>query len=336
MGLRCLVVWLSLILICVTVLFTSSPEAQGKIAPNDSTHLITPLSFTSEVAVEAVVDSTRVPLNRNLTLTIKIICTGDVNQFEFQWPNPPDLDRLDIVGSSSANIVRDEAGHLVTVKEFRYILKPVGEGHGRIGPVTLSYTDKLSQRDYSLSTRVISVEITESLIDDGGGTKVIVLPLFGLLVIISIFGILFYSKKRRSSQEEATSIIDTVSPEKIALEELGKVPELRLAGELKEYYAAISSVFRRYIDRTYSLRTLELTTHDIIHNLKLHGVAEDTTKEIEKILNMCDMVKFAPQEPAASDLDTILSRAQDFFESRIQISSKDVTEEGREGTEPQS
>ena len=331
MCFRSLVLWLSLPLLCLPYQFVS--EAQTAFPHEDSTQLIHPLSFPADVSVEAVIDSPRVPLNRNLILTIQVRCTGDINQYEFQWPGPPDIDRFEIVGSSSANIVKDQRGQLVNIKEFRYVLKPVGEGHGRIGPVTLFYTDRVTQKEYSLNTRPMGVDITEPVAERSQGFSTLLLLLIGLTGVLFGGVVLIYVRKRKGRKKEMAPPIETVSPEEIALEELDMVPELRLAGELKEYYSAISSVFRRYIDRTYSLRTSELTTHDIVSNLKLHEVAEDTLMEIEKILNMCDMVKFARQEPASSDLDRIFSMAQDFFTSRAQVSARDMREEGEDDTE---
>ena len=330
MCFRRIVLWLSVSLLCTSVLAPYVSEAQEEVTPDNSEQRAPQLSFTSEVAVVAVVDSSQVPLNRNLTLTIKASCTGDISQYEFQWPNPPDIDRFDIVGSSSANIIRDEGGQHVTVKEFRYILKPVGEGQGRIGPVTLFYTDKKSQRDYSLTTRALSVEVTEPVTGGSAGMAATLYLPIGLVIAILAGGAFFYLRKMRGREEIVIPEQEMKSPEENALEELEAVPELRLAGETKEYYSAISSTLRRYIDRKYALRTLELTTHDIVGNLRLKEVAQEVITGIEQILNICDMVKFARHEPAPADLDRILSMAQDFFSKRTRFSSGDVRQDGAE------
>lgn len=320
MGFRCLFFRLVVPVLCSLLPYQSGPEAQGFLAPEDSTQLSAQLPDAGEVAVEAVVDSSRVPLNRTLTLTVRASCIGDIDRYQFQWPIPPDFDRFDLVGSASANIVRDERDQLLTVKEFKYILQPVGQGQARIGAVTLLYTDKLTQREYSLTTRTIEVEITEPVAGDTGGVLSTLWLLVGLLAVISVCG-LVYLRKRRGRKEEAVPLVETKTAEETALEELEKVPELRLAGETKEYYSAISNTLRRYIDRRFSLRTLELTTHDIVNSLRLREVAEETIIEIEKVLNTCDMVKFTRHEPPPSDLDQIYSMAQDFFKNRLQNNS---------------
>ena len=336
MCLRRVVRWLFFSFLCTSALIPHASEAQEEDTADNSARWAPQPSFTSEVAVEAVVDSSRVPLNRNLTLTIKVSCTGDISHYAFQWPNPPDLDRFDIVGSSSANIVRDEGGHIVTVKEFRYILKPVGEGQGRIGAVLLHYTDKISQKDHSLSTRAVGIEITEPVIRGTGGMPATPYLLIGLAVIILSGGGFVYLRKKKEKKEMPIPEIEAKSPEEIALEKLENAPRLRVAGETKEYYSAISNSVRSYIDRKFFLRTLELTTHDIVNSLKLKEVDEETILTIEKILTTCDMVKFARHEPAPSDLDQILTLAQNFFKTRMQISSTVLKEHEKEDIDSQS
>ncbi|UCE18295.1 MAG: hypothetical protein JSV84_15800 [Gemmatimonadota bacterium] len=333
MDLRCLVLWLSVSFLHASILCQGVSQAQIESTPDDSTQLIMLPSFSADVVVEAMVDSSRVPFNRNLTLTIKVSCTGDISRYEFQWPNPPDIDRFDIVGSSSANVVSDEGGQRVTVKEFRYILKPVGEGQGRIGPITLFYTDKKSQRDYSLSTRALRVEITEPLTGGSAGVAATLFVPVGLVIVLLAGGAFFYLRKMRGRKEIEVPQQEVKSPEETALEELETVPELRLAGEIKEYYSAISNTLRRYIDRKYALRTVELTTHDIVGNLRLKEVAQEVIAGIEQILNICDMVKFARHEPPPADLDRILSMAHNFFTSRMHVPPAEVQEE-KEDTLP--
>lgn len=313
MGFRRSSFRLAVPLLCSLLPCQPGSKAQGLLAPEDSTRPATPLPERCEVAVEAVVDSHRVASNRNLTLTVRASCIGDVSRYEFQWPGPPDFDRFDLVGSGSANVVTNKGDQLLTVKEFRYVLKPVGEGEARIGPLTLSYTDKLTQREYSLTTQAIRVEITEPVVKDTGAGPSILLLLGGALAAISIGAGLVYLRKRRGLREEVAPPVETKSPEEVALEELEKVPELRLAGEMKEYYSAISNTLRRYIDRRFSLRTAELTTGDIVNSLKLREAPEEDIIEIEKILNICDMVKFARHEPSPADLDQIYTTAQEFF-----------------------
>ena len=303
-------------LFCLLICCRQDALAQQYTPPADSTpHYIQPPQ-PGEVSIEAVVDSPTISSNHTLTLTIRAYCIGDMNRYDFQWPSPPDLDRLEIVGSSSANRVEDRGDRLVSVKEFRYILKPVGQGEGRIGPATMHYTDKTTRREYSLSTRTLSVEVTEPVEGASGGMNAIFVLIPVFVVVVLVGGILFLRRRRRPEQDVAASPVDVRGPEEIALERLEAVPELRLAGETKEYYSAIANVLREYIDRAFSLRTMELTTPDIIDHLRMQHTDDETIAEIEKIFHICDVVKFTPHEPSPPDLDQILSMTRDFFTGR--------------------
>lgn len=321
---RRLVKGLVIPLLCLPFLSRTASLAQEAYPPEDSSRLFLQHPQKGEVSVEAVLDSPRIPSNRTLTLTIRARCTGDINQYEFQWPGPPDIERFEMTGSSSANIVKDQGGQRVSIKEFRYVLKPVGQGLGRIGSVTLVYTDKITRREYSLSTRPLSVEVTAPAAGESGGISRALLLVLGLFTIGVVGGLVFYLRRSRIRREEVKPLVEAKSPEEIALGKLETIPELQVAGETKEYYSSISNVLRDYIDRKFSLRTMELTTPDIINHLRLRGAEDETLAEIEKILHICDMVKFARHEPSPSDVDHILSAAQDFFTSRVNVSSADA------------
>jgi len=304
-------------LVCFLLLCPSASFLQEAFPPVDSTRLPAPVSLPGELSVEAVVDSPHVPSNQTLTLTVRATCIGDIYLYDFQWPAPPDLDRFEIVGSSSGNIVKkDSDGRLISIREFIYILKPVGQGQGRIGSAMLNYTDKMTGMEHTLSTRPITIDVTGPTVGDSGklgGAKWFILV---LLVLGIGGGVLLLMKKRGSRTEEVGQSLETKGPEERALEQLESVPEFRLAGEMKEYYSAISTILREYIDDRFSLRTMELTTPDIVNHLQIREIDDETRADIEKILNICDMVKFARHEPLPADLDAIYAMARDFFSQR--------------------
>jgi hypothetical protein len=259
-----------------------------------------------------------------VTLIIRAGCLGDIQRYDFQWPEPPDLHRFEIVGSSSGNIAKETAGgRRATIREFRYILRPVGRGQGRIGSVTLNYTDKLTQEEYALNTRPITVDVTEPVVAAGGGFGPGPGLLVGLLVLMGVVGVVFFVRRRRRGKEEMIPPDEDRHPEAEALEKLERLPTLRLEGDIKAYYSLISDTFRAYIDRKYALRTIELTTPDMLHHLREKGIEEEAIAEIEAILGPCDMVKFARHQPAPSDLDAIASLARAFFAERT---AEEVTE----------
>ena len=334
MNVRLLCLWLFVSYLHILIPCASPAEVLGERIPEDSAQLIAPMPGEGEVSVEAVIDSLRVPVNRTLTLTVRARCAGDMSRYDFQWPPPPDFERLELVGSASANVVTDEGGRIVTLKEFRYILKPVGEGQGWVGPVTLVYTDKSSMQEHSLTTYAIRVEITEPVADAPRRWPVILWPLIVGFLAATAAGGFIYLRNRRRKKEETAPEGEVRLPEEMALEELEGVPDLRLAGETKEYYSALSHTLRRYIDRRFSLRTSELTTHDIVDSLRVREEDTETLDEIERILTLCDMVKFARHEPAPSDLDRIWTMAQEFFKKRAGSAPAGAKEDERGNTGP--
>jgi len=284
-----------------------------------------------EVLVEARVESTSIPLNRVLTLKVTATCLGDMDRYEFRWPGPPELDNFGIVGNAEANVVADDSGQIRTSREFTYLLKPAGEGTGRIGPVSLFYLDRLTGKEHSLSTRTISVDVTGPVSEGAGGGRLVLRMSLILLAAVGAFLFLFLRRKRRPAPAGSLSPERIQSPAELALEELEAVPGLRLEGEIKQSYSTISGAFRHYIDRTFAFRTAELTTRDIIDHLRTEDIAEDHVQKLEVILSTCDVVKYAPHEPSPADLERLLSQAREYFSGMKETS--DTGEEEKPGPE---
>jgi len=70
---------------------------------------------------------------------------------------------------------------------------------------------------------------------------------------------------------------------------------------LKEYYSGLSDILRRYFERRYGIQALELTTHELIPILKEKIDDRGVTDTVEKILDRCDLAKFAKYDPGYAE-----------------------------------
>jgi hypothetical protein len=99
---------------------------------------------------------------------------------------------------------------------------------------------------------------------------------------------------------------------RIALEELDRIAALNLLSEgmIKEFYTQVCDVIRRYIEGRYALRAVELTTWELIGEMKRNAVPEDHREGLESFLGECDLVKFAKYMPPAEVRQRLLPRAR--------------------------
>jgi len=89
----------------------------------------------------------------------------------------------------------------------------------------------------------------------------------------------------------------------IALERLDRLGALGFLenADNRPFYFAISEVIRDYLGARYGFDSLELTTDELIAELRRHAGRELILGEIQGWLSACDLVKFAKVSPSASE-----------------------------------
>ena len=98
----------------------------------------------------------------------------------------------------------------------------------------------------------------------------------------------------------------------IALEELQRIASLGLLqkGLIKQFYTEISEVIKRYISRRYQMKTMELTTTELISAMKRASVPGKHIGIYQPFFQEGDLVKFAKHIPSRESVDGALDGAR--------------------------
>ncbi|HLD56439.1 MAG TPA: hypothetical protein VJA00_02350 [Candidatus Omnitrophota bacterium] len=128
-------------------------------------------------------------------------------------------------------------------------------------------------------------------------------PWFLLLAILGIaagFFFFFEHSKRallQSAQEEI------LSPHDEAYQALNRLQhsDLIRKGQMKLYFLHLSEILRRYFERRYQIRALELTTYELKNAFKDRLSAEQR-QLIDDVLSFCDLAKFAKYIPTPLEI----------------------------------
>lgn len=91
----------------------------------------------------------------------------------------------------------------------------------------------------------------------------------------------------------------------------------RASGCSKEFYTELTDTIREYLSERFGFNAMEMTTAEIIEQLSvvenlLKESGDDTIKELESVLVMADLVKFAKLEPPMNENDRNMSSAVEF------------------------
>lgn len=124
------------------------------------------------------------------------------------------------------------------------------------------------------------------------------------------------SKKRLPPYEEAM----------INLQNL-KAAQLWQRGQEKEYFTGLTDILRVYIDRRFDINAVEMTSSQIIDTLKKNDETKAVNEQLEMILEVADIVKFANARPLADDNEVAYQRAVNFVEATRPVEQPEKKED---------
>ena len=240
-----------------------------------------------------------------------------------------------------------------------YTLEPTEAGRLRIDSISVAFTDRRPNGDgrtQSVATEPISVEIT-SIVGDKtpslgelrppaapiGLPSHLAVWLCGLVPVAIAIGAAAWWLSRRRRREKAVNAV-ILSPQQLANMELDKLVASGLADrDIKQFYVELTSIVRRYIERTTGIRAPEETTEEFLREISRAGsrVFAETTgiggvddgrlpsppaplpkgegslfeecSRLRDFLESADLVKFAAHQPRFDDIVESVRRAKLFI-----------------------
>ena len=106
-----------------------------------------------------------------------------------------------------------------------------------------------------------------------------------------------------------------------------KAAQLWQQGQEKEYFTGLTDILRVYIDRRFHINAVEMTSSQIIDTLKKNDETKAVNEQLEMILEVADIVKFANARPLADDNEVAYQRAVNFVEATRPVEQVEKKEE---------
>ncbi len=151
--------------------------------------------------------------------------------------------------------------------------------------------------------------------------------LLGLLLIgASIWAYLKYFKKGVNPLKPVKKRLPPYEEAMQNLQNL-KAAQLWQQGKEKEYFTGLTDILRVYIDRRFGINAVEMTSSQIIDTLKKNEETKAVNEQLEMILEVADIVKFAKARPLADDNEVAFQRAVNFVEATRPVEQPEKKEE---------
>lgn len=131
----------------------------------------------------------------------------------------------------------------------------------------------------------------------------------GLAILALLLFLIWYFLIRNKKEE--IPIEERIPPYELAMQRLGQLDQKHLwqEGKVKQYYVELTDIVRSYIERELKIPALESTTDELIESItdfKKIGTLDlpkQTIKNLQKLLQEADLVKFAKFKPVKEDIE---------------------------------
>jgi hypothetical protein len=235
----------------------------------------------------------------------------------------------DSVGSFEVvDIEREDAGPRWLVR-----LMTIDSGKAFIPSIPFSYKLKGDTIVHTAGSNSLLVTVAGTAIDPKGEIKDIKPPLYapwlfedflpytiGLVIVGALIAAYYYYRLRMRRKKDLLADVKVVVPAHTeALTALRVLEEKKLwqQGFVKEYYSEITEIIRRFFERRWSIIALELTTDEILAQMKHIPEALAVWKEMESFFLIADLVKFAKYQPSPAEHENELRGSYDIVRAMV-------------------
>ncbi len=212
-------------------------------------------------------------------------------------------------------------------------LMSVDSGKAYIPPIPFNYKVKGDTIVRTARSNSLIVSIAGTAIDPKGEIRDVKPPMYapwlfedflpyiiGLIVIgLLVAGYYYYRSKLKRKKDILADVKVVVPAHTEALTALRALEEKRLwqQGFVKEYYSEVTEIIRRFFEKRWSIIALELTTDEILAQMKHIPEALIVWKEMETFFLIADLVKFAKYQPSPSEHENELRGAYDIVRTMV-------------------
>jgi predicted negative regulator of RcsB-dependent stress response len=147
-----------------------------------------------------------------------------------------------------------------------------------------------------------------------------------IALVLLLIGFLVWWKYFRNKKVKLAPVIPAHIKANSALAEL-KEKQLLQKGKIKQYHSDLTDIVRLYISERYGINALEYTTDQILQSLRFENIEDDTRNNLQQLLRLSDLVKFAKERPQQNENERSMKNAFQFVQSTFVEEKQEETEE---------
>lgn len=273
--------------------------------------------------VQVSTDKSQYEIGDYIYVTITI--TGQTNA-TYYWPESDVVSPFELITENPIDTV--VKGQTLTLTK-KMVVSMYDAGDVYFPQLTIAYQQKNDTTQYVLVSDSVGLRIQGIDVDTTQNIKPItdvldvtvkkniwMWVIIGALALGLIAFALWYfllRKKHPLTLAQPERIVPITERYLLRLQELEN-KKLWQQDQRKLYYSELTGILRQYIEERYAVATMEHTSDEIVSQASRHPELRNFVTDIEYVLSLADMAKFAKSHPLADENIRALSLVRSFIE----------------------
>lgn len=297
-----------------------------------------PLALFGQEVVDVSVraDTTVLRIGEQVHLTLKVDHPSSVRAV--QWPAIGDTlnAHVEVLADSGVDSTQGDGGMLRQVRTIT--VTSFDSGFWAIPPFTFTVDGVTSVTEaLLLEVRAVPADSSNTIRDI---KDIHTLP-FSMLywvrehlawvagiaaAIVALVLVILYMRRRKSPVPAPMGTENELPLHARVLEALGLLEKQRLwqQGDHKAYHTRITDLLRGYIEERFRIPAMESTSDELLKELRISPLNNDQRGQLENMLRLADMVKFAKTIPSPQENEQMMAAARRFVQETAQHTGTDV------------
>lgn len=272
-----------------------------------------------EPAVETTVSATAAAVGDPVTVVVTVRHAAGT---EVRWPDPVDAAPFELLDPPATQTTAAADGGVESRLELRVAAFELGE----LSFPSLNVEVVGAEGEATtLATEAVPVAVESVGRDEGGDIRdikgplaipfavVTLLPWIAVLLALAAAAAWLYRRHGRRSRPEA--LVPTLPPRpahEVAREALDALEAAGLLerSEIKTYHIRLSDIVRVYVEGRFRVDAMEMTTGEVLDGLLRTDADRGAVADVRRVLDRCDLVKFAKMRPAIPECRDLLPLAR--------------------------
>jgi len=288
-------------------------------------------SDTGKISIQSAVDHSQITIGDVITYTVMVTRDKDV---KVKLPGlAENLGQFEIRDYKVFDPVKKNGK---IIDQVQYKISTFDVGDFQIPPIAVQFTIPPDTVKHILKSEAIKIHVASVVPSKEGDIKDIKPPVeipfdwhpylkYGLLGLLGLFVlgalVYFWMRKRSGKPLIPLKTEPPRPPHELALEALERLQHCDFLekGQVKAYYSEVSEIVRRYIGGRFGVDALDLTSTELLSELKRIPISDEHVQLMTDFTDLCDLVKFAKYIPEDEENQRVIDWAFQFVRETMVV-----------------